>query len=71
MSPLPPRAPSPARFAQGDAVLAGGSPAEVSVVYPADRSGRRLYCVEWPTPRDGFAEVGILEEGELAPVGRA
>lgn len=64
-------APSPARYAQGDPVLACGLPAVVTVVYPADRSGRRLYGVRWPTPPGWFAEVGICEEGELVPVGRA
>lgn len=71
MSALPPRAPAPARYAQGDAVLARGAPAEVSVVYPADRSGRRFYCVEFPTRPGWFAQVALLEEAELVPVGRA
>lgn len=62
MTAAPPRAPSPARYAQGDRVLACGLPAEVAVVYPADRHGRRLYGVEFDP-----GIVGLLDEADLAP----
>lgn len=62
-----PRAPSPARFAQGERVLAG-VPATVASVSPPDALGRRAYDVEvWAPALGQYVLVRVPDEAFLAP----